>query len=99
MNRRYDKPMTAAEIAATTDRDIDFSDMPDPNEAFWKQAQLVEPDLTQSVTLRVKKSVLAFYKAQGKGYQTRMNTVLETYARSLQQPDGARLGRPDTRKI
>jgi uncharacterized protein (DUF4415 family) len=44
--------------------------------------RLVAPDTTQQVTLRVKKSVLDAYKATGKGYQTRMNAVLETYARS-----------------
>ena len=87
MKKRYDKPMTAAEIAATTDRDIDFSDVPELDDAFWQSARLVEPDRTQSVTLRVKKSVLETYKAQGKGYQTRMNAVLESYARTLQKHD------------
>jgi uncharacterized protein (DUF4415 family) len=85
MKKRYDKPMTAAEIAATTDREIDFSNVPDLDDAFWRNARLVEPDRTQSVTLRVKKSVLETYKAQGKGYQTRMNAVLESYARTLQK--------------
>ncbi len=83
MKNRYDMPMTAAEIAATTDQDIDFSDVPELDDAFWRNARLVEPDQTQSVTLRVKKSVLEIYKAQGKGYQTRMNAVLESYARTL----------------
>jgi len=83
MKKRYDKPMAPAGIAATTDRDIDFSVLPELDEAFWKNARLVEPDRTQSVTLRVKKSVLETYKAQGKGYQTRMNAVLESYARTL----------------
>jgi uncharacterized protein (DUF4415 family) len=83
MKKRYDKPMTAAEVAATPDRDIDFSDVPELDDAFWRNARLVEPDRTQSVTLRVKKSVLETYKAQGKGYQTRMNAVLESYARTL----------------
>ncbi len=46
---------------------------------------MVEPDRTTPVTLRVKKSVLEVYKAQGKGYQTRMNAVLESYARSLRK--------------
>ncbi len=85
MARRYDRPMSAAEIAGTTDRDIDFSEVPELDEGFWQNARLVEPDRTQSVTLRVKKSVLEAYKAQGKGYQTRMNAVLESYARTLQK--------------
>jgi uncharacterized protein (DUF4415 family) len=87
MKKRYDKPMIAAEIAATPDREIDFSDVPELDDAFWRNARLVEPDRTQSVTLRVKKSVLETYKAQGKGYQTRMNAVLESYARTLQKHD------------
>ncbi|MFY7960016.1 MAG: BrnA antitoxin family protein [Elsteraceae bacterium] len=83
MSKRYDKPMTAAEIAAVTDDQIDFSDIPELDEAFWANARLVEPDRTQLVTLRVKKSVLDAFKAQGKGYQTRMNAVLESYSRSM----------------
>ena len=83
MKKRYDKSMTSAEIAAMPGCDIDFSDIPELDDTFWRNARLVEPDRTQPVTLRVKKSVLEVYKAQGKGYQTRMNAVLETYARSL----------------
>ncbi|MCH7544274.1 MAG: BrnA antitoxin family protein [Proteobacteria bacterium] len=42
-----------------------------------------EPDRTQHVTLRVKKSVLDHFKAGGKkGYQTRINAVLESYCAS-----------------
>lgn len=80
--------MTPAEIAATTDREIDFSDVPEMDAAFWAKAQLVQPDRTQPVTLRVKQSVLDAYKAQGKGYQTRMNAVLESYARTLPRQTG-----------
>ena len=70
-------------LAARTDDQIDYGDIPELDDMFWKNARLVEPDRTQSVTLRVKKSVLDAYRAQGKGYQTRMNAVLETSARSL----------------
>ncbi len=83
MKKRYEKEMTAADLAAVKDEDIDTGDIPELDDAFWNKARLVEPDLTQPVTLRVKKSVLDVYKAQGKGYQTRMNAVLETYARTL----------------
>jgi len=75
------------ELAARTDTQIDYSDIPELTEDFWKNARLVEPDRTQAVTLRIKKSVLEAYKAQGKGYQTRMNLVLESYARTLQKHD------------
>ena len=85
MTKPYSKELTPAELAALDDDLIDTSDIPDLDEAFWKNAQLVEPEGTAQVTLRVKKSVLQTYKATGKGYQTRMNAVLEAYARTLRK--------------
>ena len=82
MMKRYARPMMPDEIAAVPDAEIDFSDVPELDEAFWTNAKLVEPDRTQSVTLRVKTSVLDAYKQQGRGYQTRMSAVLESYARA-----------------
>ena len=78
----YDKLLTPRQIAATKDEDIDFSDIPELGETFWQQAELVEPDLTEQITLRVKRSVLAYFKAPGKGYHTRINQVLESYVRA-----------------
>ncbi len=78
----YDKPLTPRQIAVTKDENIDFSDIPELDETFWQQAELVEPDLTEQIALRVKRSVLAYFKAPGKGYQTRINQVLESYVRA-----------------
>ena len=82
----YDRPLTVEQIAAVKDRDIDFSDIPELDDDFWRNAVLVEPDRTEQVTLRVKRSVLAYFKAQGKGYQTRINRVLESHVRSRSAP-------------
>ena len=68
----YDSPLTPEQIAAVKD------------ENFWKRAELIKPDRTEQVTLRVKRSVLAYFKASGKGYQTRINRVLESYVQALQ---------------
>ncbi|WP_428103706.1 BrnA antitoxin family protein [Candidatus Palauibacter sp.] len=81
MSGRYDRPLTPEQIAAVKDERIDFSDIPELDEGFWERAELVEPDLTDQITMRVKRSVLAYFKAPGKGYQTRMNRVLESYVR------------------
>jgi uncharacterized protein (DUF4415 family) len=83
MKKKHDRELTAGELAAIPDSEIDYSDIPPLDEAFWKNAVLVAPETTQQVTLRVKKSVLEAYRATGKGYQTRMNAVLESYARTL----------------
>ncbi len=74
------------EIEAIRDKDIDYSDIPETDEAFWQNAEWVEPDRTEHVTLRIKKSVLDHFKAGGKkGYQTRMNAVLKSYVRAQQK--------------
>ena len=85
MTKRFNKELTPAQLAALPDDQIDTSDIPELDEAFWRSARLVEPEGTEQVTLRVKKSVLHTFKATGKGYQTRMNAVLEAYARTLQK--------------
>ena len=78
----YDRALTPKEIAATKDESIDFSDIAELDETFWQEAKLVEPDRTEQITLRVKRSVLAYFKESGKGYQTRINRVLESYVRA-----------------
>lgn len=81
----YDKPLTPDRIAAVKDEDIDFSDIPELDEAFWREAELVEPDPTEQITIRVKRSVLDHFRTPGKGYQTRINRVLESYVRARRE--------------
>ena len=83
----YDEPLVPKEIAAVKDEDIGFSDIPELDTAFWHEAELVEPDRTEQITLRVKRSVLEHFRAQGRGYQTRINRVLESYVRVQRRTD------------
>ena len=85
MKKRYDKEPGIEALAAIPDDQIDTSDIPEMGDDFWRNAKLVEPEGTEQVTLRVKKSVLQTFRNTGKGYQTRMNAVLESYARTLQK--------------
>ncbi|THV25069.1 BrnA antitoxin family protein [Peteryoungia ipomoeae] len=85
MQKRFDKELSLEELARLGDEQIDTSDIPDLDDAFWEEAVIVEPEGTEQITLRVKKSVLQAFRATGKGYQTRMNAVLESYARSLKK--------------
>lgn len=79
---RHKKALDPTEIAAIEDAAIDFGDIPELDDAFWQEARLVEPDRTEEITLRVKRSVLEHFRAPGKGYQTRINRVLESYVRA-----------------
>ncbi|RCW28678.1 uncharacterized protein (DUF4415 family) [Ciceribacter lividus] len=85
MPKRYKSELSLDELAKLQDEDIDTSDIPELDDTFWKKAVVVEPEGTEQITLRVKKSVLQAFRATGKGYQTRMNAVLESYARSLKK--------------
>jgi uncharacterized protein (DUF4415 family) len=67
-----------ATLAARPDSEIDCSDIPPLTEAFWKNAvfgQFYKPTKT-STTLRLDADVLAWLKAEGKGYQSRINAIL-----------------------
>ena len=49
------------------------------DEDFWRAARVVVPPGKKSVHLRVDADVLAWFRAQGRGYLTRMNAVLRSY--------------------
>ena len=82
------RPLTPNEIASADDREIDFSDIPELDAAFWREAEMVRPDSTQRITLRVKRSVLDHFRAPGRGYQTRINRVLESYVKAQRGSEG-----------
>lgn len=66
-----------------TDEDIDFSDSPEikPEQfakAIVRQGLPVDKSKAQ-VTLRIDSDVLEWFKSQGKGYQTKINSLLRAY--------------------
>ena len=85
MRPHPERELTNEELANLTEDEIDFSDIPELDEEFFKNATLVFPDGTTPITLRVKRSVLEAFKADGKGYQTRMNAVLEDYVQAMKK--------------
>jgi uncharacterized protein (DUF4415 family) len=61
------------------DEDIDFSDIPELDAAWFKKAKLRLPVTKEAVSIRLDSDVLDVFKAQGRGYQTRINAVLRKY--------------------
>ncbi len=61
------------------DEDIDYSDIPELDAEFFATARVVVPPGKKQVTVRLDRDVLAWLKAQGRGYQTRINAVLRAY--------------------
>ncbi|NEQ69770.1 MAG: BrnA antitoxin family protein [Symploca sp. SIO2D2] len=63
---------------AIQDKDIDYSDIPELDNRFFKEAMLAsefEKGKTR-VTMRLDNDVLAWLKSKGRGYQTRANMIL-----------------------
>ena len=61
------------------DEEIDYADIPELDEDFFKRAVIVLPQPKASVCIRLDQEVLDWFKAQGKGYQTRINALLRAY--------------------
>lgn len=70
-------------LAAMKDRDIDTSDIPELEDDFFERAELRLPP-KQAVTIRLDADVLAWFKEQGQGYQTRINQLLRKYMEAKQ---------------
>lgn len=66
-------------IDAQGDQDIDYSDIPELDEDFFKKARVVIPPGKKQLTLRLDADVLEWMKAQGRGYQSRINAILRAY--------------------
>lgn len=67
-----------AALAARPESKIDYSDIPPLPESFWqnaKRGRFYKPTKT-STTVRIDSDVLAWLRAQGKGYQSRINAIL-----------------------
>jgi uncharacterized protein (DUF4415 family) len=62
-----------------SDEEIDTSEIPPLDERFFAEAELRMPASKSSITIRLDPEVLEWFKSQGKGYQTRINSVLRMY--------------------
>ena len=62
-----------ARIDAISDEAIDYSDIAELDDDFFAKAR------KESITARFDADMVEWFKAQGKGYQTRMNAVLRAY--------------------
>ena len=54
--------------------------------SFWDDAVVVYPIAKEPISLRLDADVLAWFKKQGPGYQTRINAVLRAYMSASRKP-------------
>ncbi|MCY7276484.1 MAG: BrnA antitoxin family protein [Phormidesmis sp. CAN_BIN44] len=71
-------------LDAMSDEDIDLSDCPEVTPELFAKAIVRRGGLPTGknkaqVTLRIDSEVLEWFKSQGRGYQTQINTLLRAY--------------------
>ena len=70
------------------DEEIDFSDNPELTPEMFAKAVVrkgLKPIVRKNqVTLRIDEDVLTWFKKQGTGYQTRINSLLKAYKEAHQ---------------
>ncbi len=75
-----------AKVRAMSEDALEASIEADPDDVHepidWTQAVKGLPPGKEAIKLRIDTDVLTWFKATGKGYQTRMNSVLRTFVES-----------------
>ena len=66
-------------LDAMSDSNIDYSDIPALDAAFFRDARVVVPPGKKQLTVRLDADVLQWLKDQGKGYHSRINAILRAY--------------------
>jgi uncharacterized protein (DUF4415 family) len=72
-------------LERTRDADIRKAVKSDPDAApvasreWFRRAKLSEPQPKMPVSIRLDEDVVKWFRARGRGYQTRMNAVLRAY--------------------
>ena len=73
---------------ALQDEDIDLSDAPEITPELFAKAVvrrgLKPPPSKQQITIRLDEDVLGWFRAQGEGYQVRINSLLRAYREAHQ---------------
>lgn len=62
-------------IEAIRDEEIDYSDIPATDEAFWSQATLHQPASQPGLYIPLDQDLLDWLQRSGPGYQTRIKAI------------------------
>ncbi len=80
MRRRGEDQTDWARVDAMTEEELEASiDHAEEGEIDWSTVQVGIPGPKQQLTVRFDADVVEWFKAQGAGYQTRMNAVLRSF--------------------
>ncbi len=69
-------------LADAPDKKIDYSDIPELDEKFWRDAVIEFPKTKKMVSIRLDADVIIWFKSRFREYQTAMNAVLKSYMKA-----------------
>ncbi len=76
-------------LNSMSDEDIDFSDIEEITPELFAKAVVrhgvKSTPKKEQITIRLDSDVLAWFRSQGKGYQTRINDLLRAYMKAYEQ--------------
>jgi uncharacterized protein (DUF4415 family) len=97
MRQRREGRSDWQKLRSLSDADIDHAVAEDadafmPDADWWAHAMVVLPPATAKVPLsiRLDPEIIEFFKAQGPGYQSRINAVLRSYVEAKRKVSGGR---------
>ncbi len=79
-----------------TDKDIDLSEIPEITPEMFAKGIVrrgLKPVVKRQLTLQLDSDVIDWFRSQGGGYQTRMNTLLRAYMDEYKRSNGGRHAR------
>jgi uncharacterized protein (DUF4415 family) len=80
--------MTEDELEHAVATDPDWAEV--PRDWYTRAVPFYPKGPKAQITLRLDQDILAWYKGQGKGYQTRINAVLRAYMDACHQHDAGK---------
>lgn len=80
-----------ARVRELSDKEIASAVADDPEaiglDIDWSKAELVSPTGKKPISIRLDEDVIDYFKKMGRGYQTRINTVLRSYMEHRQSEE------------
>jgi uncharacterized protein (DUF4415 family) len=96
MLRRGEDQTDWAKVDAMTEEELEASiDFEEEGEIDWNSVSIAVPGSKRQLTIRLDQDVIDWFKAQGSGYQMRINAVLRGYVEAQQRD---RVAEPASRR-
>ena len=82
LDQKTPRQLTPVEARRLDRAAIDYSEIPELGTEFFAKATAPLPPAKHQLTIRLDQDVLDWLKANGKGYQTRINRILRAVMES-----------------